>query len=288
LAPRALRAEVGSTTRLLGGVFGSPAFSARSGVGFNLGAFLQRRGKLILERGDLGEDASRAIMGAIVLQVIAFAKSRRGALPLIRIYIDEATNARLFGSPELRALAETRKNGLFFHIMVQNLDFPGGADAVLQNCVRHEWYRCSSHDLARKAATDVIAGLLASADTSRAERLNQITQEIMNLPPGVRWVRDQRGSRKERVTMLEDAWPDWPGLRNRKLAEKLAAIRARPEYGVPAAPPSPSSSPATPLRPTSSPSGSSAAARWQRAGARPAAGSKSSDDEAESASWEPS
>src|SRR5207302_783815 len=172
LTPRALRSEVGSADRLISGVFGSPAFEAWSGGGFDLGAFLQNKGKLIVERGEeIGDDTMRTIMGAIVLLVIDHAKGRHKPYPLIRVYIDEATNARLVGGPELRGLAETNKNGLYWTFLVQNLDFPGGSDAVLQNCTRHEWFGCPFHDLARKAATDVVAGLRVGTDESRAERI---------------------------------------------------------------------------------------------------------------------
>src|SRR5262249_23495334 len=134
MTPRALRAEVGSVMRLVNSVFRSPSFAVRSKTGFDLGAFLQAKGKLIIERGDdIGDDTMRTIMGAIVLLVIEHAKRRPKPYPPIRIYIDEATNAQLVGAPELRGLAETNKNGLYWTFLVQNLDFPGGSDAVLQN-----------------------------------------------------------------------------------------------------------------------------------------------------------
>lgn len=278
LNPRALRAEVGSASRLLSGVFRSLAFQARCRGGFDLGDFLERKGKLIVERGDeIGEDAMRVIMGAIVLLVIDHAKRRPKPSPPIRIYIDEATNARLVGAPELRGLAETNKNGLFWTLIVQNLDFPGGPDAVLQNCLRHEWYCCANHKLARVAATDVLAGLSwSSEEASRAEKIAQLTDDIMNLEPGWRWVRDPAGARKEYVPLLEHPWPDWPGLREAKFREKLAWIFARPEYGSADAPPSSTSwSDTAPPSPSSS-RDSSPAERWKRARRPPDAGSSSS------------
>lgn len=285
LSLRALRAEVGSASRLLNAVFRSLSFQARCRGGFNLGGFLQKKGTLIVERGeDIGDDPMRVIMGAIILLVIDCAKSRAKPHPPIRIVIDEATNARLVGSPELRGIAETNKNGLFWTFLVQNLDFPD-PDAVLQNCLRHEWFGCPNHKLARIAATDVVAGLSWDTEESRAERIARLTDEIMNLPPGYRWVRDPEGSRKEYVEMLQNPWPDWPGLRERKLLEKLTWIYARPEYqtsaaphtGVPDTPPSMPSSSDTPPPPPSSPKDSSPAARWKRARGKPDGGSRSSD-----------
>jgi hypothetical protein len=283
LSPRALRAEVGSASRLVNSVFRSPAFAARARGGFDLGAFLQQKGTLIVERGeDIGDDTMRVIMGAIVLLVIDHAKRRPRPYPRIRIYIDEATNAGLVGRPELKGIAETSKNGLYWTFLVQNLDFPGGADAVLQNCLRHEWFGCPFHDLARKAATDVVAGLPAG-DQSRAERIASLTSEIMNLPAGWRWVRDASGSRKEYVPLLENPWPDWPGLREARLQEKLQWIHARPEYGAPATPPSSPSSHDTPPPESSSPEGSSPAERLKRKRRKPADGSAGGGGAGESA-----
>src|SRR5205085_11120422 len=52
LKPRSLRSEVGSASRLVDAVFRSPSFLARSERSFDLGRFLQDRGKLIVERFD--------------------------------------------------------------------------------------------------------------------------------------------------------------------------------------------------------------------------------------------
>lgn len=279
LNPRAQRAEIGSALRLVNAVFRSPAFTARSRGGFNLGAFLQQKGKLIIERGEeIGDDTMRTIMGAIVLLVIDHAKRRPHPFPMIRVYIDEATNARLVGAPELRGLAETNKNGLYWEFLVQNLDFPGGSDAVLQNCICHEWFGCPFYDLARKAATDVVAGLPAS-EMSRAERIAQMTNDIMGLAPGWRWVRDPSGARREYVPLLENPWPDWPGLRHAKLQEKLQCIYRRTEYRVPDEPQSSNSSNAETPPPSKSRDDFSPAKRLKRRGRKPVDGSASSGND---------
>ncbi len=229
LTSRALRSEVGSAARLINGSVGSPAFAVWSRGGFDLGRFPQNKGVLIVERGDVGEETMRAIMGAIVLLVIDHVRRRKNPFPVIRVYIDEATNARLVGGPELRGIAELRKYGLFWTFLVQGLDFPGGPDGVLQNCLLHEWFSCSNYELARKAATDIAAGLHRGDEESRAQMIERLTAEIMNLKPGWRWVRDPSGSRKEYVPLLHSPWPDWPGLRAAKHSEKLQWIYARPE-----------------------------------------------------------
>jgi hypothetical protein len=278
LSPRALRAEVGPAARLVNPVFRSPAFRVRCGGGFDLGGFLQKRGKLILERGeDIGDDTMRMILGSIILLVWEHAKRRPRPEPPILLMIDEATNAGLASERyEQRGAKETRKLGLHWDYRVQNLDFPGGPESILQNCKRHEVFGCASYDVARKAATDIAAGLPVAAEESRAERIARLTDDIMNLPPGWRWVRDARGSRREYVPLLENPWPDWPGLREGKLGEKLCTTFARPEYGANVAPPSSTSSAGSPPPPSSSPGGSSPAERWKRKSGKPGDGSKSS------------
>ena len=274
MSPRAQRGETGSAVRLTNGVFRNKSFTARCRGDYKLGEFLQAKGKLVIERGeDIGDDAMRAIMGGINLLVIDHARRRPKPYPPIRIRIDEATNARLVGTPELHGIAETSKYGLYWEFMVQNLDFPGGADHVLQNCLRHEWFGCPFYELARKAAVDIVAGLPASEEESRADRISNLTTEMMNLPPGWRWVRDPEGSRKEYVPMLEHPWPDWADLRQDKLKEKLQWIYARPEYGVPSTQSDSTSSEDTPAPPPSSRKDSSPAERWKRGGKKPADGS---------------
>src|SRR4051794_2890111 len=69
MKPRALRSEVGSAVRLVDGVFGSPEFLAACRPGVDLGAFVQRRGKLLLERGTADEDVTRTIIGGLSLRI---------------------------------------------------------------------------------------------------------------------------------------------------------------------------------------------------------------------------
>lgn len=282
MPPRAQRSEAGSTQRLFSAVFRSPAFVAFSGGGFDLGRFLDARGKLIFERGeDVSDDAMRVIYGAVSHLIIDLAKARKSPFPRWRVHTDEATNAGLF-SPRVegKALAETSKNGLNFTIYVQNLDFPGGAEGVLQNSLRHEWFGCPLYDLARKAAVDILSGLPATGE-SRAARLEPLTNEVMNLPPGWRYVREPRGSWKEYVPMVPSPWPSWPGLAAAKLQEKLERIWERPEYrrtrdllasGDRSTPTSSRSSDSSASPPPTSPP-SSAAKRWKFGKGRPADGS---------------
>ncbi|HYH66530.1 MAG TPA: hypothetical protein VD866_17685 [Urbifossiella sp.] len=281
MPPRTQRSEAGSTQRLFNAVFRSQAFTAFSGGGFDLPRFLDNKGRLIFEKGeDVSDDAMRVIYGAVSHLVIDYAKARKSPFPRWRIHTDEATNAGLFSpNVEGKALKETSKNGLNFTIYVQDLEFPGGSDGVLQNCLRHEWFGCPLYDLARKAAVDILSGLPAT-DEARAARLEWLTTDVMNLGPGWRWVREPRGSWKEYVPMLASPWPNWPGLRDAKLKEKLEKTWQRSEYGTPAlpwsgapcTPPSSSSSGSSPPPPPKSPR-SSAARRWKFGNDRPPAGS---------------
>jgi hypothetical protein len=278
LSPRALRAEVASASRFVNGIFKNREFLLRAEGETDLGAFLDRCGLLVLERGlDISDDAMRVLMGNVIQIAIRHARKRLKPVPVIRIYIDEATNAGLIGGTEVRAMAELRKYGLCFTVIVQNPDFACGADTIYQLCKRHEWYQCASYDLARKAATDVVCGLTAD-DRSRAERIAALTEEIMHLKPGWRWVRDERGSRKEYVPLLENPWPDWKGLRETMYQGKLAWIYSQPEYRRAVETPSTASSTGSPS-PQPKSSGTSPAARFQRGSKRRTGGSAGNGSE---------
>lgn len=263
LTPRALRAEVGAAARLLNALFRDPSLVLRAEGGFDLGGFLQRPGLLVIERGEeIDDDAARVLMGTVVRLVVRHARRRPKPYPRIRIYLDEATNAGLIGPAEVKFLAEMRKYGLFFTVIVQNLDFPCPPEHVQQLCTTREYFQCSTYELARRAAVDIVGGLPAT-EQSRAERIAEIAADVMSLAPGWRWVRDRWGSTREYLPLPENPWPDWPGLREAKFQEKLSWIRSRPEYRRAVEPPSsPSSSSSSPPPPNSS--GSSPAERFKR------------------------
>jgi hypothetical protein len=279
LSYKGLRSEVGSASRLVNGVFRSRAFTLRSRGGFDLGAFLQACGKLVIEGGDASDDVKRTILGMIVLKVVEHAKRRAKPWPIIRIRIDEANSAGLVGGPELKGIATTRKYGVFWQFCSQQLDYPGGHVPVLTNCKRHKWFACPSHDLARKAAEDIL-GSLPVGDASRAERMNELTHDVMTLKPGWRWNVEGGRAWKEYKPMLEHPFPDWPDLRQAKLEELLCRIRSRPEYSAAASPSATGSRSATPPRdksPGSSSGDASPADRLTRLINPPGGGSASSE-----------
>lgn len=208
MTPRALRAEVGSAARVVNAIFRSPYFLARCDGNFDIDSFVRGKGKLILEKGEcVDDDAFTTLVGAINLLFIEYAKNRRGRYPPIRIYLDEATNAKTAGKIEEIAAGETRKNGLSWYVMTQYLNFPGGPDGYLQNFKRKEVYRTADYDLARKMAT-IIASEYPMRGILRTHQIQSLTTEIMNLEPGWRFVIGPGGSnRKEYVQPLDRGWP---------------------------------------------------------------------------------
>jgi hypothetical protein len=280
LTPRALRAEVASAARVITPVF-VPEFLKRCRAGLDLGGFLQKGGTLIVERGDANEEASRITMGGIIMLVTEHCENRPKPDPPVRLYLDECTNARTAGNFEERKAGETRKSGLSWYFLCQWPNFPNGPEGFYQNCNRKEIYRTGHYDLARKLAAIAAPGFPSTDDESHAQRVARLADAITNFQPGQRLVTDRTGSRIERLPMLDNPLPDWPGLREASLQRKIEWIRARPEYGVPCTPSSVSSSESSPRRPSKSQS-SSPAERWQRGRRKPADGSSSNDGEEDS------
>ena len=147
LKPAGLRSEVGSAARLVSGVFGDPEFLAACRPGFDLGAFLQRKGKLLLERGTADEDVTRTIIGGINLLVTEHCEGRPKPYPPVAVLLDECTNAGTAGDFEERKAGETRKFGLHWHFICQHPNFPNGPDGFFQNCQEKHFYRTGDYTL---------------------------------------------------------------------------------------------------------------------------------------------
>src|SRR5205823_5638965 len=122
-----------------------------------------------------------------------------------------------------------------WHFICQHPNFPNGSEGFFQNCQEKVFYRTGDYTLARKLAAFVVGGQ-ARGEESRSSMVDAVASELMNFKPGWRYVVGPRGTRKEYVPMLENPWPDWPGLREAKLQEKLCQIYSRPEYRTHAAP----------------------------------------------------
>jgi hypothetical protein len=287
LSPRSLRSEVGSAARLVNSVFRSPHFLARCDGIFPLDPFVKARGKLLVERGnEIDEDATTTIISARTLSFIDYAKSRAVPYPPIRIYLDECTNAKTAGKIEERAAGELRKNSVTFCFICQHPNFIGGADGYFQNCPRKEIFRTADRDLARKMAA-IIASENPEPGVTRTSQIESLTSEIMNLQPGWRFITGPGGSRfSQYVVPLKNPWPDWPGLREAKLQEKLACIYNRTEYRRREEPTFENFSPSETLPLVSSPDDSSPALRWRQRARKQIVGSAKSEDESESMSAE--
>lgn len=216
------RSQYAPTDRLVCSLCNSPAFQIRCGSSFQLPAFLDRGGILIVEGGSGGtvsEDALRTMMGAVILQTIQYVRRRPRPVPRVLLSLDEATNADLIGASgyEVKALAELQKRGLDMDILVQSPNFPGQdiLDGVLTNCRRHEWFACGNSAVARMGAQD-----LGDPDYQA---------QLLTLEVGERIVKDHGQVFREYVQPLEDPWA-FPGLAARKAQKALEIIYRRPEY----------------------------------------------------------
>jgi hypothetical protein len=279
LRPRTLRSEVGAPERLVNAVFKSQHFLARCEKGIDLGRFFQNKGRLIAEKGDeIDDEAATSLAGAINLFLIDHVKSRPKPDPPIRVYLDEATNAKTAGKNEEKAAGETRKYALSWYVMCQHPNFPGGTDGYFTNFTRKEMFRTADHDLAKK-----MAGIIASehpSGNSRADRVASITTSIMTLKPGWRLVTGPGSTgQPEYVPMLENKWPDWPGLRDARFEEKLQCIYSRTEYQKTVEPPSESFLQTETPPSGRSPKSGSPAERLKRLGKKPTDGSAKNENE---------
>lgn len=110
-------------------------------------------------------------------------------------------------------------------------------EGFFQNCQEKHFYRTGDYTLAHKLAAFVVAGM-RRGEESRAAMIDAVTSKLMHFRPGQRYVVGPGGTREEQVPLLESPWPDWFGLREAKVREKLCQIYARPEYKTPEIPPS--------------------------------------------------
>lgn len=212
--------QYAAAQRLINGVCDAPSFIARCGTSFDLSAFLDNYGILLVEGGDVSQPVLQTILGSIILQTIQYVRARPRSTPRVLLVLDEATNANLVGAAghEVRALAECQKMGLDVHVLVQSLNFPNSyiTDGVLTNCTRHEWFYAANSAVARKAAED-----LGDSD---------LEHSIRHLEVGQRYVKERTVVRYEVVPELPNPWI-FPQLCERKVQHALTEIRQRPEYG---------------------------------------------------------
>jgi hypothetical protein len=269
LSERALRGEVGSAERALSRTFRDEGFLDRCREG-NLEAFFQNpRGRLVVEGGGAPRAMKQLVYRGLNLLTVAYVERRPVPWPPILIGIDECKAVGV-GDWEEQQAAETRKRGLYWRFLWQFI--PSERKGLLQVCQRKEAYR-SSYEVARQMAPYFLRG--RGGEESRAAKIEEITEEITELDPGERLVADRKGVRREYVPLMENPWPDWPGLREAKFQEKLCRVFTRTASRSTAAPSSPPGSGSATPPPTSSPDDSSPASRLKRrrGGSPPVGGS---------------
>lgn len=266
MTPRAVRSEVGSAARLCESNFREDDFLAACRRSFDFGAFLQEFGWLLLEKGKADKGVTATIIRAITRKIAQHCESRPEPYPPVVAILDECTNVGTAKETERNFAAENRKYGgphMWLICQYPNFYDP---DAVFQVCQEFHAYTCADEGYARKQAKKIAAKM---GDFTQVDR---ITTELLNFKPGERYVVGRGGVRRERLPMLESPWPDWPGLREGKLQEKLCQIYQRPEYRGAARPdsggdgttPSPSGADGDPSPPTKPADAGSAAERWAK------------------------
>lgn len=221
--------EYQSAKRIINGVCGSPAYKVRVGGpgNFQLGRFLDNKGVLLIEgesKGNVSPEAQRAMFGATLLNIIRYVRTRKSSYPRVRVYLDEANNARLITDAEKAALAECQKYGLDLIIMVQNLDFPSTeiTKGVLSNCLRHEWFYNGNVDVLKKIHEDV--GGDREFDVMGQVRQFKVGERVTKLKTN-----DSERIWFDRAPLLEDPF-GLPGLTNKKIDAAIAAMHQTSDY----------------------------------------------------------
>ncbi|MEZ6125770.1 MAG: hypothetical protein R3C49_21720 [Planctomycetaceae bacterium] len=138
------RQEVGAAKRMLSRM--SRAFKARChDEGWDFVEFLNEGGVLVIDGNGLGIDSCRMVFGAVSLAIITAAK--RGQFRRsITLVADEAS--KIISPYETSAIEETRKYGLFFHLLDQTGDFGPLTPRIWQNSGRKEIYGVDDGGLA--------------------------------------------------------------------------------------------------------------------------------------------
>lgn len=215
----------GSAQRLFGTVCNSPAFKVRCGGRghFDLERFMDRNGILLVEgesKGNVSPDAMRAMFGALLNRIIRYVRTRPRPFPRVKVYLDEATNARLVTSFEKEAMAECQKYGLDLIVMVQMLDFPSTeiTRGVLSNCLRHEWFFNANPDVIKKAAEDL-----------GGTRDDDYMGQLRKLQVGERFIKERDRVWRDRAVLLPDPF-GLPGLTEKKIEQAIVRMHESPDY----------------------------------------------------------
>jgi hypothetical protein len=214
LSPSARRYELGGAARMFQIVLTSPAFACRCEGQFDAAKFLNHEegGYILIDGGDVSDEARRVMLGAISYHVLALAH-RQKFKTRVGLWLDEAHE--FAGHHECIGLRELRSSGLDITLVWQSIP-PDMKEDVLQNCGRIEVYRCNSPESAR-----LFAGMVAACMPEHPDVV-EVQNRILNLnPPGSRFVR-QRKAWQEYVPLLSEPYP-WPGLTETRTWQAIKA-----------------------------------------------------------------
>ena len=214
LSLSARRYELGGAERMFRIVLTSPAFMYRCDGHFDAPKFLDHSdgGHILIEGGDVSDEAKRVVFGGISHLIIESAKRGKFKRP-VQLVLDEAQEYA--GLYECKALREVRKFNLDITLIAQSLPQEMRED-ILQNCEHLAVYRCNSPDARLFGG---MVGAVVRGAGSLSSDISEAQRAIMNLRVRQRFVR-QGKAWKEEVPFLRDPYP-WPGLTEKRTWEAI-------------------------------------------------------------------
>lgn len=219
------RTEVGAAKRMLSRM--SPAFAVRCTLGgWDHVSFLNAGGVICLDGNGLSIDSTRMIMGAVSLRIISDAKRGLFQRP-IRLVVDEA--GKIIAGFEAAAIEETRKYGLFFHLLDQQGDFGTFTTRVWQNCGKKIIYGCDDGQLAVRFAQ---LFKTPSLDPYEVHYEESSTRQIHNGYDNVVDPESDRTSHLSRYATFEEKRTHYMSLDNqvRLFASELMTLKQNERY----------------------------------------------------------
>lgn len=177
---------VGAVERRLIEICACPQFQARCHKSFDLAAFFNRGGKLLLsgrsKNNRLSREDAALVMGATLLRVIALLRSGAITRPLV-ICLDEGMNTGLLDLNCARALRQSRQfgGGVEWHLILQTITLgdPEITESVLGMCDILYFFKQVSPAAARTAAE--ICGTI----TFDPMRIKEVVTKIRQVHDGV-------------------------------------------------------------------------------------------------------
>lgn len=231
LSPGQLRNEVSPTLRLLEPVCRDPAFIARCGT-LNCDDLINRYDTLIVEGSGATDQTIEIVLQLWTYKAIQYVERHKRSLVLV---IDEAANWHLITKDLLRAVATLEKYGFELILITQTLSIVSSEIRVtlFQNARRVECYRVGSLEDAR-----LMSGIFGAlqydpgATGGVSGQGKALIQELMTLPVGTRYVREQGRVFKEQSPILKDSYA-WPGISEHMMQDAIQEIIQGTDYQTP-------------------------------------------------------